>query len=844
MSVEGASPHPLQGDDMINEPLAASQPKWGDQAQLPPFQIPPHRDHPERHRQHDLSPPSSLDGSEHSISLLHPGVPEGVFSRRKNDQNRPGNTDMNEVLLAFENANAQLSTDLERSQKKWQGDAEKIISAGLKQVVETRHDGYDERVDEIKREFQHVIHQSQQELGTQYHQNSNDVKMEVQRTIQQSQQKIETKYAEDNKNLMESIKYSHGQLCKTLKGNNDQLISTLVDQQHEAIGMSDHNRESITTTMHRQDTDIKETIYVLKKQVTDSIDILSKTVSEMSVNLVKSQNQFMQSVMQQQESFMQQQQNLYTCHTKTEVPSLELSKMSGQSVTGITRIKKNKSARTKRKNPVVSETEDESSENDSDESITDQTDTEESDTNFDRASRGSHKQKAHRSRKYSTYNGTKNFRVWYKQFRFAAKGLPREEKLEALLQVMRDGAAEFVFDQLTSKTIKNYHRVVEELAHRYRKVENPKTYGAMFSKRNQKTGEALEEFAADLKRLYDKAHPARNKKTRREDLLRKFLDGVSDKEASSQVEFVKVMKDIDSAVEEVVLYQQLHKASKSRSARVQGESEFEREGEDEEIRFANRGPGRPQRYKPNPEQTRFPRNDIGSPHFSGNTGMVQDRGSLGHTQNTAGLAGSQNHSNPNPQGNRANQNSYHGFGSQTPTQYGQKYHARGQHQYGQGYDMQNSQYGQNYNSRNQNQTTRGYNPQSSAPYGQNMAGDQPRGYRPPPICYRCNEVGHTSKSCTAVLMVYPGNQPQSTSQVAPKTQFQASQQNQQVQQAPRDELPYRVSQASPSTFGSGQNVQTGQPQWSTGVISAAQINDNQNMPDMTTQDTATPGQSN
>ena len=105
---------------------------------------------------------------------------------------------------------------------------------------------------------------------------------------------------------------------------------------------------------------------------------------------------------------------------------------------------------------MVSETEDESAVSDSDESITDQTDTDESDANLDRASRVSHKQKSHKSQKYSTYNGTKSVRVWYKQFRYAAMGLSREDKLEALLQVMRDGAAEVVFDQLTSKTIKNY----------------------------------------------------------------------------------------------------------------------------------------------------------------------------------------------------------------------------------------------------------------------------------------------------------------------------------------------------------------------------------------------------
>ena len=97
--------------------------------------------------------------------------------------------------------------------------------------------------------------------------------------------------------------------------------------------------------------------------------------------------------------------------------------------------------KSKRKPPLVSETLDESSSHDSNDSDIDQTKTtDESDTNIETAYTGSYKRKAHKSWKYSTYNiynGTKNFMVWYKQFRYATKGLSREEKL-ALLQLMRE----------------------------------------------------------------------------------------------------------------------------------------------------------------------------------------------------------------------------------------------------------------------------------------------------------------------------------------------------------------------------------------------------------------------
>ena len=83
-----------------------------------------------------------------------------------------------------------------------------------------------------------------------------------------------------------------------------------------------------------------------------------------------------------------------------------------------------------------------------------------------------------------------------------------------------------------------------------------KTYGAQFSHRCQKANESVEEYAAELKRLYDKAHANRDEETRREDLLRRFLDGLYDEKARFQVEYITEPSDIDEAVYQVVDFQE------------------------------------------------------------------------------------------------------------------------------------------------------------------------------------------------------------------------------------------------------------------------------------------------
>jgi hypothetical protein len=69
----------------------------------------------------------------------------------------------------------------------------------------------------------------------------------------------------------------------------------------------------------------------------------------------------------------------------------------------------------------------------------------------------------------------------------------------------------------------------------------------------------VEEYAAELKKLYDKAHANRDEQTRDEDLLRRFLDGVQDDKARFHVEFVI---DIDEAVYEIVNFIETTRKSK------------------------------------------------------------------------------------------------------------------------------------------------------------------------------------------------------------------------------------------------------------------------------------------
>ena len=97
---------------------------------------------------------------------------------------------------------------------------------------------------------------------------------------------------------------------------------------------------------------------------------------------------------------------------------------------------------------------------------------------------------------------------------------------------------------------------MKELNGRFRVIETERTYAARFSQRNQRQGETAEEFAADLKRLYAKAYKFRDDRTRQEDLVRRFLDGLKRSEARFEIEFHKEPINIDEAVRHAVNFVQ------------------------------------------------------------------------------------------------------------------------------------------------------------------------------------------------------------------------------------------------------------------------------------------------
>lgn len=161
--------------------------------------------------------------------------------------------------------------------------------------------------------------------------------------------------------------------------------------------------------------------------------------------------------------------------------------------------------------------------------------------------------------KIPPFTGKEDWAVWFAKFEAIARryGWGEDDKLDNLLPRIEGQASEFVFSQLPLCALDDYGYLVEELTRRYRVVETSRSFAAKFSRRNQRHGETAENYAAELKMLYDKAHKNRERTVRDEDLVRRFLDGLVDQEAKFEVEYHKEPKNIDEAVFHVVNLVQL-----------------------------------------------------------------------------------------------------------------------------------------------------------------------------------------------------------------------------------------------------------------------------------------------
>ena len=167
--------------------------------------------------------------------------------------------------------------------------------------------------------------------------------------------------------------------------------------------------------------------------------------------------------------------------------------------------------------------------------------------------------------KLPPFNGKEEWKVWISRFESVAKRhhWDDETKLDNILPKLQGRAGDFVFNQLSEDTISCYPMLIKELNSRFHTVETEKAFAAKFSQRVQKSDETAEEYAAELKRLYAKAYKGRDSKTRQEDLVRRFLDGLKDHEARFEVEYHKEPTDIDTAVYHVVNFIQTRRRSNS-----------------------------------------------------------------------------------------------------------------------------------------------------------------------------------------------------------------------------------------------------------------------------------------
>ena len=158
--------------------------------------------------------------------------------------------------------------------------------------------------------------------------------------------------------------------------------------------------------------------------------------------------------------------------------------------------------------------------------------------------------------KLPPYTGSEKWKVWLNRFESVAKlsNWTSREKLQQLLPRIQGNAADFVFGQLKESTIASYEGVVAEIESRFGITENKRIYKMQFNNKRQGKGEGLEEYAADIKRLYDWAHPNRDASTRQEDLVAKFLQGLWDSRARQYIELHRDPSTIEEATQQVAAY--------------------------------------------------------------------------------------------------------------------------------------------------------------------------------------------------------------------------------------------------------------------------------------------------
>jgi len=159
-----------------------------------------------------------------------------------------------------------------------------------------------------------------------------------------------------------------------------------------------------------------------------------------------------------------------------------------------------------------------------------------------------------RQPKLPPYDGKRPWEEWFTRLEEIGKrrGWTDAQKLDILAEKLQGEAASFAYGQLTASTRSNYKKFSRELSSRFRTLESTRAFQAQFNNRNQRYNETPRQYADELRKLYSKAYPGRSEKTRQEDLLRKFTEGLYSSKMRHELVNFKLPRTIDEAVSHVI----------------------------------------------------------------------------------------------------------------------------------------------------------------------------------------------------------------------------------------------------------------------------------------------------
>ena len=185
--------------------------------------------------------------------------------------------------------------------------------------------------------------------------------------------------------------------------------------------------------------------------------------------------------------------------------------------------------------------------------------------------------------KIPSFDGKGKWTTFIRQFEAIALNCrwSLEEKLGNLLASLIGEAAEFTFE-LDEEILKNYDELIYQLDCRFRVLQTQETNQRLFYTRKLQKLEQPRQFAADLRKLIQKAYPRGLSPEVREDmLLKQFFDGLEDEDACYNVKYLQRPRSLDDAVDKLHEYYSFCKVKRDQFYK----HKIRMVGEDEDLKF-------------------------------------------------------------------------------------------------------------------------------------------------------------------------------------------------------------------------------------------------------------------